>query len=297
MTLTQTRAIFGLRSASTPTSTAATNSILIGLPNTAVSLADANTTWAAQALLVGSASDLIVTLAAASSAGSTTWTAGAAQVDTATVVGSASSTGNLNLVLTAADLTGSPLTVPVALANGTHTSAALVAAACRAALAANTAVAAKFTIGGTGAAITITRVPLAVYTVGSASVPTYRADDATLNLAIPAALGITAAASSTNTTAGVLSAGCYISDADGKDWEGNTLTPIAASRLGGFIVRNHPESSGGVTLTAASLSAFPLPVDGVLQFTAAKCNGALQTITVEPISTALVTIISTGATV
>jgi hypothetical protein len=51
----------------------------------------------------------------------------------------------------------------------------------------------------------------------------YAANDATLNLAIPSGLGVTAAGTSTNTTAGVVSSGCKIYDGDGKDLEGSTL--------------------------------------------------------------------------
>jgi hypothetical protein len=110
---------------------------------------------------------------------------------------------------------------------------------------------------------------------------------------------VTGATSTTGagTDAGVASAGCYLADGDNKDFEGVTLTAIAASRLGGFLIRNHAESPGAVTVsTAATLADFPLPVGSELQFTSADCLGTLQTVTVEPLSTALVSIISTGAT-
>ena len=276
-----------------------TNDVLIGLAPTSLSIASANTVWAAQALLVGSATDLVITLAAASSTGTTAWTAGSAQVETATITAASGCTtnGTMTLVVTASGLTGSPLNVDVPLTTAAHTTAALIAAAARTALAANTAVAALFTVGGSTTAITLTRKPLATYTVGAASVPTYPANDTSLNLAIPAGLGVTVAASSTNTTAGVLSAGCYLADGDGKDFEGVTLTPIATDKLGGFVIKNHTESTAGVTITTATtLVDFPVPVDGILQFSAKNCDGTLETITVEPLSTALVSIVCTGAT-
>lgn len=300
MEIYNTRAFYGLRSAATPTSTAVSNDNNIGLPSTSLTLADADTIWAAQALLVGSTTDLVLTLAASDSTGTTAWTAGTAQVETNTVVaaGGATSTGTMTLVVTAAGLTGSPLNVPVSLDSAVHTTAALIAAAGRAALAANSAVAAMFTVGGSSAAISLTRKPLATYKVGANSVPTYPANDATLNLAIPSGLGITASATSTNTTAGVISAGCYLADGDGKDFEGVTLTPIAAANLGSFILLNHAESSGGVTVsTVATLADFPVPADGILQFAAKNCNGTLETLTIEPLSTALVTLVVTGSTV
>jgi len=274
--------------------------VLIGLANTSILIADADTFWAAQALICGAASNVVIGLVDADSTGTTAWTAGTAQVETATVTAASGCTadGTMTLVVTASGLTGSPLNVPVALTTALNT-AALVAGAARTALAANAAVAALFTVGGSSATITLTRKPLATYTVGAASVPTYPANDGTLNLAIPSGLGVTAAATSTNTTAGVLSSGCYLADADVKDFEGITLTPIASNRLGGVVVKNNAESTGGISATSLEFTASTMPVDSSFQFSAKNCDGNYTSLTITPSGVGtrcLVTIVACGAT-
>jgi hypothetical protein len=107
------------------------------------------------------------------------------------------------------------------------TTAALVAAAARTALEAVTVVAERFTIGGTGAEITLTRKPASTFTVPGGTLNLYPANDATLNLAIPSGLGVTAAATSADTTAGVATSGTKIYDGDGKDVEGVTIPTIS----------------------------------------------------------------------
>jgi len=119
------------------------------------------------------------------------YVAGTAQVETATVTAAsgATSDGNLTLVVTAAGMTGSPLTVEVPVTTADD-SATLVATAIKAVLNATAAVTSMFVVGGTGATVTLTRNALV-------------ANDSTLNIAITGELGVTAAASSANTTAGV----------------------------------------------------------------------------------------------
>lgn len=119
------------------------------------------------------------------------YVAGTAQVETATVVAAAGATsdGDLVVTVTAAGLVGSPLAINVPLTTAENT-AALVAAEIRSVLGATTAVTDLFTVSGTGADVVLTRnVPVA--------------NDGTLNVAIAAGLGVDAAASSANTTAGV----------------------------------------------------------------------------------------------
>jgi hypothetical protein len=304
MTLTQTRATYGLRSTASPTSSAVSGSVQIGINPTTVNITNADTTWAAQALLVGSSSDLVLTLAAAVSTGTTAWTAGSPQVESATVVaaGGATSNGNLAVVVTSAGMTGSPLTVNVPLTTATHTTAALIAQAIVDTLNANATVSARFTASRATAAVKLTRKPHGTYTVGSASVPVYLVGDAS-EFTIPTALGVTGATSTTGggADAGVASAGCYLADGDNKDFEGATLTAIASGGLGGFLIRNHAESHSPITVsTAATLADFPLPIGSELQFTSGDCSGTLETITVEPTLAApwaaLVSIIVTGVT-
>lgn len=117
-----------------------------------------------------------------------------AQVETATAAGTVTKAGNAAVTVTAAGLTGSPKTiaVPVAL----NDNAAAIATKIRAALAADAAVAAMFTVGGATDAVILTK-----------KLPA--ANDTTLNIAIDdgtgegASEGVTTAASSANTTAGV----------------------------------------------------------------------------------------------
>lgn len=119
------------------------------------------------------------------------YVAGIAQVDTATVTAASGATSNGNLVVTvtAAGLAGSPLAINVPLTTAL-TTAALVAAEIRSILGATAAVTAMFAVGGASATVTLTRNTVA-------------ANDATLNIGIAAGLGVSAAASSANTTAGV----------------------------------------------------------------------------------------------
>ena len=227
MTLTSARATFGLNTLATPISTNSSGSVQVGANNASLSFTDANVAYSCRAIIIPSGS-FALNLLTGSSSGSTAFTAGVAQVETNTVVaaGGCTSNGTMTLVVTAAGMTGSPKNVAVALTAATHTTATLIAGAARTALAADTAVAALFTVGGTGADITLTRKPTSTFTVPGGTLNLYAANDATLNLAIPAGLGVTVSATSTNTTAGVVSAGVKVYDA-GTDFEGETLGTIA----------------------------------------------------------------------
>jgi hypothetical protein len=168
----------------------------------------------------------VLNLSTGSTTGTTAFSSGTAQVETVTITAAsgATSNGNLALVLTAAGLTGSPLTVNVALTTTAHTTAALIAAACRETLAANTAVAALFDVGGTTTAVSLTRKPSSEFTVADGTLPLYPTNDGTLELVVPTALGVTGATSS-NTTAGVASSGVKLYDA-GVDFEGRAIAAI-----------------------------------------------------------------------
>jgi hypothetical protein len=124
--------------------------------------------------------------------GSGTWSTGTKQVTTATAAGTVTGAGNASVVVTAAGMTGSPKTYPVAVAlNDTPT---LVAGKIAAVLAADTVLSALYTVTNpSGAPTTI------VLTAISG-----KANDTTLNVAIATgtATGITTAATSAATTAG-----------------------------------------------------------------------------------------------
>lgn len=167
---------------------------------------------------------------------------GTSQVETATVTAASgvTSNGTCNVVFTAAAVTGSPITVPVALTTA-QTTATLIAVEIRAALTANTAIAAEYTIGGTGATVTATRI-------------NKRRNDTTLNIAIPAGLGITAAATSANTTTGVGESKAYRIDGTAwnqTDFEGKPLE--TATKLYSVLVKViSAEASAEVLMTGAS---------------------------------------------
>jgi hypothetical protein len=115
---------------------------------------------------------------------------GVSQVETATVVGTVTTGGNAQAIVTGAGIAGSPVTVPVAVLLAD--TAIVVAGKIRAALALNAAITALYEVGGTGADVTLTRL-------------TQAANDATLNMALSndTSAGLTAAPTSANTTAGV----------------------------------------------------------------------------------------------
>lgn len=170
-----------------------------------------------------------------SSANTTAGVAPVAQVETATAAGSITGSGNATVVVTAAGMTGSPKTISVAVLNGD--TAAQWADKVRTALAADSAVAALFTVGGSTTAITLTRTS-----------PAGVANDATLNISLDngTCTGITTAATSANTTAGV---------AGTRQVE--TLTVTGAPTTDGNIL---------ITVTAAGLTGSPVaiqvPVNG-----------------------------------
>ena len=279
----------------TPTSALVSNDVTIGSPSANTLISGVDTGYAAQALIAGSGSSFVLALATNDKTGSTAWTAGTAQVETATAAGTVTAAGNASVTVTSDGMTGSPLVLNVAVANGD--TAAVWAEKVRVALAANATIAARFSVSGTSTSIILTRKPLATYTVGSESIPTYPANDSTLNIALATgtATGITTAATSANTTSGVLTAGVYAPDADGKDFEGNTLTAIASNKVGGFLIKN--ESGATIEIdTSATMTNVALPAKASIQFLAPDANAALQTFTITSASTSLVSIVACGKT-
>jgi len=142
-------------------------------------------------------------------------TSGVFQVETATAAGTVATAGNASVVVTAAGMTGSPITVdvPVAL----NDTANAIALAIRTTLAANAVIAAFFTVSGATDKVILTRTKSA-------------ANDATINIAIAdgTSVGVTTAASSANTTAGVRGSyrgvpnGTYVTDTTNTTFYHNT---------------------------------------------------------------------------
>ena len=203
------RAYYGLQATAEPSKTQVNGAVTIGVPSSVMTLPGATKAYCVSATLA-SASD---TLTIDTETGiATIGTAPVAQVETATVVaaGGATSSGNLAVTVTAARVTGSPLAFSVALVTGVDTTATLIAAKIRTAFNANAALTAVYTVGGTGANVTLTETDP-------------QNNDATLNIAITAGLGVSAVASSTDTTAGVGGVKLTNNTGDGKDFEGVSL--------------------------------------------------------------------------
>lgn len=128
------------------------------------------------------------------------------QVETQTVTGTVTGTGNATVTVTALGMTNSPKAISVAVTN--LDTASIVGGLVRTALAFDTDVAALFLVSGSGANIILTK-HVAV------------ANDDTLNIAIAngTCTGLTAAPTSTNTTAGTgLSNGyCTLAEVKASD--------------------------------------------------------------------------------
>lgn len=249
-TFSDARIIYGLTGVATPTSTNASGSITVGVGQTATAITGADVVYSVRAILAGTSDLLVLDGAEGTTSSSTAWVAGTAQVETATAAGTITGTGNATITVTAAGMTGSPKAISVAVTSGDTD--AVWAGKVRTALAADADVSALFTVGGTTTAITLTRKPTATYTVPDGTLNLYAANDATLNIAIAndTCTGITEAATSANTTAGVVSSGAKVYDGDGKDVEGVDIPTIGT--VNAMLVENDAQ----VDFTIASTSEF-----------------------------------------
>jgi len=220
MAISSAATTYGTTFRGTPESVLSSGSLTVGVAATTQSFATADIGYAMTTRLTTAATTATLDIQSGVCTGSAAYVAGTAQVETATVVAAAGATsaGNCTITFTSAAVTGSPVSVVVPLTTASNTET-LVTAALVAGIAANTAIAEKFTITRSGSTIVATRL------VDSDS--NYVANDATLNIAIPGGLGITAAATSANTTNGVASSGVQVLDGDGKDFEGVTLVSMA----------------------------------------------------------------------
>jgi len=192
MTLSGTEVRYGMLATADPAAVNVSGSQSIGTGLSTLAYTDAPTVAYSLAMIIQDGD----TLTWNTSTGAITGTvAGTAQVETATIVAASGATtaGDLNVTVTSALVTGSPLLIPVALLLADNT-ASLVATKVRAALNATTAITDHYTVGGTGATYSLTTKAV-----------NHAANDTTLNLAHAngTCAGITTAATSTNTTAGV----------------------------------------------------------------------------------------------
>lgn len=141
---------------------------------------------------------------------------GTTQIETATLVGTITGSGDITVTVTSALVTGSPLAITVAvLENDTPSD---VATKVKAALNATAAVTAHYTIGGTAATYSLTAKVAA-------------ANDSTLNLAhaVDTATGLTTASTSANTRSGYVGTGAhtiFVSGVTDKGREENEIITL-----------------------------------------------------------------------
>jgi len=220
MAISSAATTYGTTFRATPESVLSSGSLTVGVAAATQSFSTADIGYAMTSRLTTASTTATLDIQSGVCTGSAAYVAGTAQVETATVVAAAGATsaGNCTITFTSAAVTGSPVSVVVPLTTASNTET-LVTAALVAGIAANTAIAEKFTVVRSGSTIVATRK------VDSDS--NYVANDATLNIAIPSGLGITAAPTSADTTAGVASSGVQVLDGDGKDFEGVTLVSMA----------------------------------------------------------------------
>jgi len=266
-TISDCRAIYGLSALGTPTSTGVDGTVTLGVTQTTQRLADSDVAYSVRAIFAGISDTLSLNLLTGSTSGSTAWVAGVAQVETATVTAASGITGsgNATVTVTATGMDGSPKAISVALTTTAHTTATLIATAIAAALNADTDYSAYFTATSSGANVITTRKPTSTFTVTGGTLNIYAANISDLNIAIAngTCTGITTEATSTNTTAGVASAGVKIYDGDGKDFEGVTLTTISTIRGLLFVSNSDSVDYQDVISDGAT---FKLGVGSIVQF-------------------------------
>jgi hypothetical protein len=170
---------------------------------------------------------------------------GTAQVNTATAVGTITTAGNAAVVLTSAEIAGSPITFAVAVAE--NDTASQWAVKVRAALNAHAGFAALFTAAGSTGSITMTA-------------KTNRRNDTTLNLSLDngTCVGITAAPTSTNGTPGVGASNVIIGglNANITSWAATSIVCTAASGVPLGISDVSVYTDGGTGTTAQAIIAY-----------------------------------------
>ena len=231
MAITNARAYTGLQATAEPTSEGTTGSLSIGQAATPTEL-----TAATGAIVLGIEIDDNDVEIELDTLTATPNGAGVNQVETATAAGTITASGNATVVVTGDDITGSPLTVSVAVLN-TDT-AATWAGKVRSALGAVTAITSRYTVGGATTAISLTRI-------------VKRYNDSTLNISLAngTCTGITAAPTSANTTPGKNPAKVWRIPGTGyasDDFEGSSLGSVAGYY--GFQLR-HTAGTGNIAVT------------------------------------------------
>jgi len=241
----------------------------IGTSARALAYTDAPTVAYSLAMLIQDGDTLTLNL----STGAVTGTvAGTNQVETATIVAAAGATtaGNLNVTVTSALVTGSPLLVPVALLL-TDDTAAKVATKVRAALTATAAITAHYTVGGTGDDYSLTAIAKA-------------ANDSTLNLAHAngTSAGITTSTTSTNTTAGVGTSRAFKFTGvtwDATDYEGRALPTM--TKVHSILIRSDSTTGTVEIADGTNTNIFTAPFMSLQSSPAGAHPSAGDTVTFE----------------
>ena len=269
MTLSGTEVRYGMLATADPNAVNVTGTQQIGTPISTLRYNDAPTVAYSLAMLIQAGDTLTMDMESGAVTGTV---AGTAQVETQTVVAAAGATtaGNLNVTVTSALVTGSPLVIPVALTLADDT-AAKVATKIRAALNATAAITAHYTVGGTGDDYTLTT-----------SAVDKAENDSTLNLAHANATsaGITAATTSTNTTAGVGTTRAYKFNGtawDATDFEGKALPTM--SKLHSMLIRSASTSGSMIIDTDGDVATYPCPFVLLTSSPSGELTGSGVTIT------------------
>lgn len=297
MNLTNARATFGLNAKATPTKSGSSGTVQIGDSNESISLSSATKIVSFDAVIVGGASSLVIDISDLDNTGTTSWTAGAQQVETNTVVAGSGITtsGNATVTVTDGGHGWSPKAISVPLTTATHTSATLIAAALAAGVNADAQVSLAYTASSSGANLILKSVATDSHVVNGTTVSLWPADAPDLNVAIAngTCVGITNDATSTSTTAGVLTAGVYCPDLDGNDFEGEASGGLSA--IHAFFVKNNSSSVSYCTLSQGlTLASFPVFAGSSLMVGGAGTSLASSDLTFGTITSCHVTVTIAG---
>jgi hypothetical protein len=141
-----------------------------------------------------------------------------------------------------------------------------------------------YTVTRSTSNIVLTRKITSTYTLNGASITVKPGDDSTLKLEWSALLGVNALVASTSTTAGVATAGAYVPDLDGNDFEGEASGGLLS--VDAVYIKNASTSVANALLTQSTvLTDYPLTPGDILQVAGTTGLLPINDITVEPSAT------------
>lgn len=230
MAISGARASYGLSAVGALSRTKVSGTAIIGQPREDLTFTDADVAYSLRAIIANASSDFVLYPFSGATTGSTSWTAGTAQVLTVAASGTITASGDAEVSVTDAALSGGGKAIAVAVTNGD--TAAVWAAKVRTALAADTDISGLYSISGAGTSIILTLKPSAI--ISGVSIHKANSLSRQITLDNSTSSGITFAGSTT-TTSGVATSGVLIYD-DGKDFQGDSLA--AMSDIQGFLIQN-----------------------------------------------------------